>query len=309
MVWEFEKVAGPFEGPASGLAWDGETLLFSVVELGTVNPTSRIIRYDPRSGTMSDYRLYTNRVYGIGFSADGVLYGCQAQSRRIVQFNANGSTSLLNDRLPDGRWHNQPYDLSVDAKGRIWFSDAYSSLPVSGPHLQDPIEHTSVLCLEQGGDRRWRIRRATYDTTAPRGVLVSRDQKTLYVSENSDEQNGTRELRAYPIEDDGTLGLPRVLLTFGEDYRGIHRGVDMLTQDAEGNVVACAGSKQSGAGPMVCVISPEGRVLETHPVPADQPAGCVFGGSDLSTLYVTTAQGELYRARTGQNGWALYPRS
>ena len=51
MAWEFEMVAGPFnprltEGPA----WDGQALLFTHI------PASRIMRYDPGTGTCSVFR-------------------------------------------------------------------------------------------------------------------------------------------------------------------------------------------------------------------------------------------------------------
>ncbi len=47
--WRFELVAGPFrftEGPV----WDGEAVLFSDI------PTSRIFRYDPRTGKCDVFR-------------------------------------------------------------------------------------------------------------------------------------------------------------------------------------------------------------------------------------------------------------
>jgi sugar lactone lactonase YvrE len=38
-----------------------------------------------------------------------------------------------------------------------------------------------------------------------------------------------------------------------------------------------------------------------------EPTNCAFGDPDLSALYVTTAEGHLYRARnTGRRGRALY---
>ncbi|HZA21326.1 MAG TPA: SMP-30/gluconolactonase/LRE family protein, partial [Dehalococcoidia bacterium] len=56
------------------------------------------------------------------------------------------------------------------------------------------------------------------------------------------------------------------------------------------------------------IFSPEGRVLETHPVPANEPTNCTFGDPDLTTLYVTTNGGHLYRVQeTGHQGWLLYP--
>ena len=58
-AWTFEKIAGPFEGPTGGLAWDGSGMLFSAVAEG------RILRYDPASGKTSEFRKYTNRTNGL----------------------------------------------------------------------------------------------------------------------------------------------------------------------------------------------------------------------------------------------------
>jgi hypothetical protein len=44
------------------------------------------------------------------------------------------------------------------------------------------------------------------------------------------------------------------------------------------------------------VISASGTVLETHPVSADLPMRCAFGDSGLTSLYLTAADGGLYRA-------------
>ena len=67
--------------------------------------------------------------------------------------------------------------------------------------------------------------------------------------------------------------------------------------DADGNIVACAGWQRNGPGPLIYVFSPEGAVLETYPLPADLPNRCTFGGRGLDTLYVTTANGELYAGK------------
>jgi gluconolactonase len=301
MDWEFELIAGPYGGTTEGPAWDGEALLFTHI------PESRILRYDAQSGAVTEFRKYTNRTNGLAFSADGHLYGCQSGSRRIVRFNPDGSTSVLADRL-DGHFHNHPNDLAVDRQGCIWFTDPYGRLPAPGPQLQGLLDHASVLRLEQRPDRTWMIRRMTYDTTSPNGILVSQDQQTLYVAQSDYGEDKKRELRAYPIREDGTLGSYTVLHTFGIDSRGPHRGVDGMCLDTEGNIIACAGWQQSGPGPMIYVFSPSGRVLETHPMPVDRPTNCTFGDADLRTLYITTGGGHLYRVRnTGRQGWLLFP--
>ncbi|HEY2921111.1 MAG TPA: SMP-30/gluconolactonase/LRE family protein, partial [Candidatus Binatia bacterium] len=131
-----------------------------------------------------------------------------------------------------------------------------------------------------------------------------RDEKILYVSENGLGEN-QRELRAYPIDADGSLGTHTLLHTFGSDHRGAHRGVNGMCVDSEGNIVACAGSEKSGPGPMIYVFAPSGRVIETHPMP-ERSTKCAFGDEDLKTLYVTSESGHLYRVRDcGRQGFSV----
>jgi len=297
--WKFELIAGPFNGATEGPVWDGKTVLFSVPA------ENRILSYDPPSGNVTEFRRFTNRTKGLAFSPDGLLYGCQSGSRRVVRFNPDGSTSPLADRL-DGHFHNHPHDLTIDRKGRIWFTDPYDPIPAPGPQLHGPLEHASVLLLDRRPDRSWHIRRMTYDTSSPMAIALSRDEKILYVSETSLGED-KRELRAYPIHEDRSLGTYIVLHTFGSDARGPHRGISGMCLDSEGHIIACAGWEKSGSGALIYVFSPSGRVIETHPAP-DSPTNCAFGDDAMTTLYVTTATGQLYRARsTGRQGRLFFP--
>ena len=111
-----------------------------------------------------------------------------------------------------------------------------------------------------------------------------------------------RELRAYPVNDDGSLGDGEVIHDFGAN-----RGIDGMCLDVEGNIIATAGNRAGGPGPMIYVFSPSGEVIETHPLNVDQPTNCTFGDEDLSTLYVTTGEGHLLRAFTERQGRLHYP--
>ena len=286
--WKFEVVAGPFKGATEGPVWDGKKVLFSVPS------ENRILSYDPLSNAIAEFRRFTNRTKGLAFSSNGLLYGCQSGSRRVVCFNPEGSTSPLAYRLGD-HFHNHPNDLIVDSKGRIWFTDPYDPIPAPGPQLHGPLDHASVLLLDRRVDRSWYLRRMTYDTSSPTGIALSRDEKVLYVSENGLGEN-QREVRAYPIDADGSLGAYTLLHTFGSDHRGPHRGVSGMCVDREGNIIACAGTEKSGPGAMIYVFAPSGRVIETHPMP-ERPTKCVFGDENLKTLYVTTEGSHLYRVR------------
>jgi len=285
MEWNVELAAGPYEGGTDGPVWDGEALLFALVG------QSRIMRYHPGTGQVAVYRKYTGNTIGLTFGPDGQLYGCQSFARRVVRFNVDGSMSMLADRL-EGRLHNQPDDLVIDSGGRIWFTD-----PLPHPRvLEPPIDHASVLRLQRDGAGAWRLERMTYDTVFPTGILLSADERTLYVSENPSDATGRAELRAYPIGDDGALGPGRVLQTF----RG-PCGVHGMCLDSDGNVVACVGQPGSEQGPAITVFSAGGEVLENHPFKLGQANNCAFGDPDLSVLYVTTAEGHLCRVR--DTGW------
>lgn len=63
------------------------------------------------------------------------------------------------------------------------------------------------------------------------------------------------------------------------------------------------GSSKGGAGAMIYVFSASGELEEKQPAPADAPARIAFGDADLSSLYLTTDGGHLYRAKgVGRKG-------
>ncbi len=296
MSWEFEHVAGPY-GFTEGPAWDGEGLLFTDI------PNSRIMRYVPATGACTVFRTGTNQANGLMLDKDGQLYACEGSidrvtgaGRGIVRYEPDGGRTVIGGRFRGSRF-NSPNDLAIDAQGRIWFTD---------PRYHDDydpmeLDHESVFRLDPRYDGTWSVRRMTYTATKPNGLLIAPDQRTLYVAQSAYGGDSHRQLRAYPILDDDTLGAFRILHDFGP-----HRGIDGMCLDTAGNIVATAGFEQSGPGPLIYVFAPSGRVIETHPVPEDRPTNCTFGDSDLRTLYVT-AGGSLYRARTDRQGLLLYP--
>jgi gluconolactonase len=291
MAWKFEKVAGPYQGLTGGVAWDGQSMLFSAVR------EERILRYDPRTGATDNFRRWTGRTNGIAVGADGALYGAQEGGRRVIQFMPDGSTAPTAE-LIDGWHHNQPTDLTVDSKGRVWFADSRNDILPYGPAVFPYMELNSVLRLERDERRAWKVARVTTDTKAPRAVALSRDEKTLYVADGDSTKNDVCTLRAYPVQDDGSVGPARVLHTFTAGERGF----EGLCLESGGNILACGGSKQKGAGPQVVVFATTGAVLESHATP-DMPMRCAFGGEGLASLYLTSGDGHLYCAKgTGLAG-------
>lgn len=286
MSWQFERVAGPFaftEGPA----WDGAGVLFTDI------PNSRIMRYDPSSGETAEARTGTQQANGLMFDQSGLLFACEGGGRRIALYDGERTISIV-DRY-EGKRFNSPNDLAFDSEGRLWFTD-----PRYGAEDDLELTHQSVYRCDPADGGAWSLTRASFDTTKPNGLLVSPDCKTLYVAQSEYGEGRLRELRAYPILEDGSVGEYETLHNFYP-----HRGIDGMCLDSEGRIVATAGWEESGPGPMIYVFEPSGRVLETHPIEA-KPTNCTWGGDDLQTLYVT-AGGCLYRAETDLRGFLIYP--
>lgn len=293
--WRWEVAAGPF-GFTEGPAWDGQRLLFSDI------PSSRILYYDPETAGTGVYREGTNEGNGLMFDPGGRLYGCQGGTgdsggRRLVRYEPDGAVTVVADSF-EGRRLNSPNDLAFDAEGNLWFSD-----PRYGDVRDDmELEHESIYRVRFSGGEPAAIERMTFDTTRPNGLLIAPGGSHLYVAQSEYGEGNPRELRAYPICADGTLGDFSVLHNFYP-----HRGIDGMCLDIDGNIVATAGWNESGPGPMIYVFAPDGRVLETAPVPFDRPTNCTWGGAGLTDLYVTTATAHLLRVCPGRRGRLDYP--
>ncbi len=302
MTWTFETLDPAYGKVTEGPAWDGSGLLFTRIQ------QSRIMRYDPATGACTIHRENTNCANGLTFDAHGRLYACEGgatvDARRVVRYEHNGSVTVLADSY-QGKRLNIPNDVVVDLEGKVWFTDPYyegAAGPWSFERANKELEHDSVYRLDPQPNGLYAITRVTFDTTRPNGLLFSLDHKTLYVAQSGREPAEARQLRAYPVKPDQTLGSAKVLHDFGE-----HRGIDGMRLDTEGNIIATAGWELGGPGPMIYVFSPSGAVLEQHPVPCTRPTNCAFGDADLRSLYVTSVEGFLFRARTDHTGRVVYP--
>jgi gluconolactonase len=300
--WEFEVLDPPYGEVSEGPAWDGTGLLFTRIQ------QSRIMRYDPGANSVSVWRENTHYTNGLTFDGQGRLYGCMGGSdpdtRRLVRLNPDGTETILADRF-EGKRFNIPNDVVADPAGHIWFTDPFyegAAGPWSKARTYKELDHDSVYRLDPKPDGAYDIQRVTFDTTRPNGLLFSLDYKTLFVAQSGREPEEARQLRAYPVKADLSLGKGEVLHDFGA-----HRGIDGMRLTTDGKIIATAGWELGGPGPMIYVFSPSGNVLAMHPVPCRRPTNCAFGGDRLSTLYVTTIEGYLLRTETEHTGRALWP--
>jgi gluconolactonase len=260
-----EFTEGPAEGP------DG-SVYFS--DIG-----NRIMRFDPRTKLTDRFRDPSGRANGLKFDAAGRLIACEGANtggnRRVSVTEKDGTVRTLADKF-DGRRFNSPNDLCLDARGRVYFSD-----PRYVGTEKRELEAESVYRIDPDG----KVTRVVSDVRKPNGLVISPDGKTLYVAESASDPAGARQLLAYPLNPDGTVGAKKVLHDFG---RG--RGIDGMAVTADGVIVATAGAREAAG---VYFFSPEGKQLGFLPTPED-PSNCCFAGADRKTLYVTAGK-SLYR--------------
>jgi len=291
--WNWTQIA-KHDSLTEGPVWDGKALLYNECAASTT------FRWDPKTNESTVWRTNTGETNGMTFDRQGQLFCCEGGAHRVTKVdpeNPDADPLVLSDGFK-GETINWPNDLAVDQQGRVYFTDPNYT---GGPNN---LEHESVYMVEHTFGGNWNTTRVTFDTHKPNGVLFSIDQKTLFVADTPNKPEEPKRLLAYPVNDNGTLGEGQVLHDFG---RG--RSIDGMTMTSSGTILATAGSNSSGGpGAMIYEFEASGRVVRTHPTPADNPTNCTFGGSYLSTLFVTFAGGEVYQVdNVGHTGHLAFP--
>ena len=289
MSWKFENIIPPIGTITEGPALEGDRLLFSNITM------NRVLALCLKSGRLELFASDTEGTNGLNFDSKGRLYGCAGAGRRIIQFDENGRKTTVVDRL-NGRRLNGPNDLAITPDGSVYFSDRIENI-----HSDMGIPYSAILSAEPRPSESFECVRRTSDSSMPNGLLFSKDYKTLYVAQSDYRASERRELRAYPVEKDGSLGTYEVVHDFGP-----HRGIDGMTLAADGLIVACTGWEVSGPGGCITIFEPDGRIVETHPLPASRPTNCAFVGK---VLYVTSIEGHLMAAETELEGCPLWPNN
>ena len=259
--------------------------------------SQRILLLAP-NGIVSIYRGDSNGGNGMVIDPEGRLIVCEASDRRrrqarITRTNLQtGHVETLAESYR-GEGFRAPNDVTLDGRGRIYFTDA-------GPLGQIDA---AVYRMNADGSNLTRIL-ASPAIERPNGLIISPDDKTLYVVESNRvpafdrKSRPARLIRAYDLAPDGSASRMRVFFNF---YPG--RSADGLCIDVEGNVYAAAGLLQlrdtdetldTKTG--IYVLSPAGKLLSFRPIPEDLITNCAFGGADGKSLYVTAGK-TLYRLK------------
>jgi gluconolactonase len=269
-----------------------------------------IWKFDPVTDKTTIFRSPSGMSNGIKFDALGrmiVAEGADYGGRRVTRTDMTTGKAHIIAAMFEGRPLNSPNDITIDEKGRIYFSDP-RYLGYEG--IDQPVQ--SVYRIDTDGS----LHRIITDAGKPNGVCVSPDQKSLYVVSNDNGgtsidrlagpaaqadkvqiplKKGAMTLMAYDLAADGSATFRRTLVDYAPDD-----GPDGLVCDKDGNLYVAV---RAISRPGICVYSPEGK--EIAYLPTETPTNVGFGrGKDSNLLYITAGK-SLYRIRINRHGYQL----
>ena len=167
----------------------------------------------------------------------------------------------------------RPNDLVVDRNGGIFYT------------LTRPGE---VVYLSSNG----KAKTIASDVETPNGLILSPDEKTLYVSEYV-----PKNIISFQVGNEGAL-TNRKLFASMEDGQPDLKGADGMCVDRAGNVY-CAGPKD------IWIWDSKGKLVDKIVCP-DRAVNCAFGGTQLRDLYLT-GFGGVYVQRMKVSGVPAQP--
>ena len=210
-----------------------------------------------------------------------------------------GEVTVLAERF-EGKRYNSPNDVVVDTKGNIYFTD-----PRYGDQGGREMDVEAVYRLEPDG----RVRRILTQPVIqkPNGIVVTPDDRTLYLIDSNPLPGGNRKVWAFRLDAGGNASEQRLVYDFGTG-----RGGDGMRIDAQGNLWIAAGINVFRGRPGetmdvpagIYVVTPQGKLLGRIPIPEDTVTNLAFGPPDRKTLYVTAGR-NLYKMRIEVSGHAL----
>jgi gluconolactonase len=209
--------------------------------------------------------------------------------RRISCMNLEtGEQTTVTDRF-GGEPYGAVNDLALDDLGRIFFTEN----DYMGPEeILDPHPPGVYRVNPDGG-----VHRIIRDAGAPNGIVVSPDQRTLYVGMNRYDSLGNGAILAYDLAENGNGEFRSILAMQKAEDQQL---ADGMAVDVDGNLYVALFSQRARSG--IAVISPDGEQLAFIPTPG--PATNVtFGlGPDNTSLYIT-AGSSLYRFQVKRRGY------
>ena len=248
------------EGPLYLPAW--RQLIWSDI------PNDRLLRWDEVTGAVAVFRAPAGHVNGNTLDRQGRLVSCEQGNRRVTRTEPDGSVTVLADRY-EGKRLNSPNDSVVRSDGTIWFSDPDFGITsdYEGHRAESEIGACNLYRIDPVSGR---VQLAADGFEGPNGVILSPDERRLYVSDTR-----AARIRVFDVGDDGTLSGGKAFATAAE---GVH--YDNIRFDDEGRLWAAA------LGDGVHCHDPDGTLIGRLRVP-EPVSNITFGGPRNNRLFIT----------------------
>ena len=244
-------------------------------------PVNKILKWNPAKKELSVYDNDSRAANGLRFDPDGQLLICEGGSRKVIRMNVNSGQKTVLAEEYAGKRLQSPNDLDYDSAGRIYFSSRNGNPDLDKENLK------SVYRIDPDGSVHQLL--SEPEVHMPNGIIVSPDNKKLYLIEADGSKDRNRKILAFDLNANGSLSNKRTLIDF---YPG--RSGDGMCVDVEGNLYVAAGlhktrdsSETLDTRPGIHVISPEGKLLAFRETPEDTITNCSFGGKNLRKLYIS----------------------
>lgn len=255
----------------------GENPLWHPIEkklywLDIINP--RMFRYDPATGKHEQF--YSGRtVGGFTFQADGALLLFMDRGTVAEMRNDKIVRTIIED-IPDERG-SRFNDVFADPRGRVFCGT-----------MPDKDRNGRLYRLDTDGS----IRMVLDDITCSNGMGFTPDLKQMYYTDSM-----RHEIYRFDYDEaSGALSNRQIIVKHGPED-GLPDG---MTVDSNGHIWSAHWD-----GSALIHYDPNGREVERIAFPAKKVSSVIFGGDDLSDMYVTTAGGD-QKATDGACAGALY---
>ena len=268
---------------------------------------NRIMRRD-RTGAMHVFRKPSGAANGLLFDFKGRLLACEGPGanghRRVTRTEPDGTITVLTDNYR-GKKYAGPNDLTIDSRGRIYFTDPRYG-PRKGMEILDKQGRAveGVYRIDPDGTVTQVI---THEVDRPNGIHITADDRHLYVVDNNNNNLGVpRAVWRFDLTADGNVVARsrKKMHDFGQG-----RGGDGMALDVDGRLYVAAGrtvasppNETTEVAGGVYVISPRGKQVGFIPIHEDSVTNCTFGGKDLKTLYITAGH-TLWSIRATSRGF------
>lgn len=217
---------------------------------------------------------------------DGSILMADSGDRAIVRLDPKTKARTFLVRSYQGRKFNSPNDLVLASDGSIWFTDPPYGLKDMDKSPAKELPFNGVYRLLPTGE----VRLVDDSLTFPNGILLSPDERTLYVSQSDPAKP---VIYAYALDGGGSVTGKRVFADMTAlAKQGLPGLPDGMCMDSHGNLFA------SGPGG-IHVLTPKGVELGTIRT-QDTTSNCTFG-EDARTLFLTSTH-SLVRVRTKTKG-------